>query len=586
MFRPLHHVVVILALACLPVRAWAQAGPDDLRPGQRIKIEGVVRIGGPFVVRDVALRDPDSKVKIEGAVKAVDAQERRLALLGFTVVTDSDTSIDRGSADRPARFEDVAIGQRVEVKGLWDGSVFRATRLRLKPGTETDDEIEAEIESVDLANSVLVVLSRKAVLPRGFDVDDERTAVSEGQSANRLRRDDDEQQPSPIQVGNWLTVGGRFDADYLEHHNLDLDDRADDRTERVQSGLQLQASASVSRNIELYTKARVQRGFSMLGSGSPFEVTDLSVDEAYVYFRRLGPLPFGLQVGRQRFRDGREWMFDDYLDGVRVHVDVASWKLEAAVTEGIFAGPIETQRRRDQRHFILSANRRLPKSTSVTVILLGRDDRVRREKPIWLGAAVTGRVTDDWRYWVQGAARRGQANGFRLGGWAADVGGTYQIKLVGSPSLTLGYAMASGDTSRADGLDTNFRQTGLEDNSSRFGGLKRIRYYGELFDPELSNMQIMTAGLGLRPADTVSIDLVLHRYQQHRERSRLASHGLEAELEGSSRDLGEEADLFITIRIFRGVDIGLVGGLFFPGRAFTDRRTPAFIWKPELRFYF
>lgn len=81
-------------------------------------------------------------------------------------------------------------------------------------------------------------------------------------------------------------------------------------------------------------------------------------------------------------------------------------------------------------------------------------------------------------------------------GWAVDAGVTWQTRLPGRPSLTLGYALGSGDGDPHDGRDRSFRQTGLQDNNDRFRGVDSFRYYGELFRPELSNLHILTASVG------------------------------------------------------------------------------------------
>jgi hypothetical protein len=65
------------------------------------------------------------------------------------------------------------------------------------------------------------------------------------------------------------------------------------------------------------------------------------------------------------------------------------------------------------------------------------------------------------------------------------------------PSLTLAYARGSGGEDSAT-RDANFRQTGLHENKARLAGVKRLRRYGELLQPDLSNLAITTLGSGIR----------------------------------------------------------------------------------------
>ena len=47
---------------------------------------------------------------------------------------------------------------------------------------------------------------------------------------------------------------------------------------------------------------------------------------------------------------------------------------------------------------------------------------------------------------------------------------------------------------------------GLQENEADFGGAASFKDYGEVLDPELSNLAIFTVGLGLRPSEKFSLD--------------------------------------------------------------------------------
>ena len=70
-------------------------------------------------------------------------------------------------------------------------------------------------------------------------------------------------------------------------------------------------------------------------------------------------------------------------------------------------------------------------------------------------------------------------------------------------------------------------------------------YYGELFDPELSNLLILTAGTGINMTEESSIDIVYHYYLQHKASDELRDAGIDAEPDGESKRLGSEIDLII-----------------------------------------
>ncbi len=349
----------------------------------------------------------------------------------------------------------------------------------------------------------------------------------------------------------------------------------------VLSRVQMLASSQITSTVEGYAKVTLTRN---MPSGGSAEI-DARLSEGYLMVHRVGGAPINLQIGRQRFRDSREWFFDEYLDALRVHVALPAVSLEAAVSRGVFSGDPKVRARRDQPQFIASAKTRAP-GAQVGVYVLARRDTTRNERPVWVGGTIDGRAGIAWSYWGDIVARRGASATSRLAGWAFDTGVKHRWSRRWSPTVTAGYAFGSGDRTRGDGLDTRFRQTDLEDNQAYFGGLRRVAAYGELFDPELSNLHVMTAGFGMRPTRGFSVDAIYHRFAQATASSSLPSGRLDGDLNGRSRALGDELNVVLTYRAARGVDLDLALGTFRPGPAFERITAPAFFWRPQIRFYF
>ena len=158
------------------------------------------------------------------------------------------------------------------------------------------------------------------------------------------------------------------------------------------------------------------------------------------------------------------------------------------------------------------------------------------------------------------------------------MGATYRFPwLPFSPSITVSYAFGSGDESPNDRHNNQFRQSGLHTNETRFGGLSKFKIYGEALDPELSNIEIFTAGVGFRPFSNVFVDVVWHRYRLDEFAQSLSNSALTAEmnqvdpLRPRSKDVGSGLDLVIGFRrLFGlrrlGLDVRM--GWFYPGQAF------------------
>ena len=204
-----------------------------------------------------------------------------------------------------------------------------------------------------------------------------------------------------------------------------------------------------------------------------------------------------------------------------------------------------------------------------------------------------GEAGEQLKYWADAAFVGGdpgvdndQPNADDLRGHGLDAGATYVLEGPLEPSFTLSYAFGSGDSDPDDGTDRNFRQTGLQDNNARFNGVTSFKYYGELLEPELSNLKIFTAGVGVRPSRKTSIDLLYHRYRQDVAFDELRDSNLDEDPNGDSRALGEEIDLIVGVRKWHDIDVEFIAGHFSPGDAFPRNADSALFFNFEARYRF
>jgi len=155
-----------------------------------------------------------------------------------------------------------------------------------------------------------------------------------------------------------------------------------------------------------------------------------------------------------------------------------------------------------------------------------------------------------------------------VNGWGLDTGLSWETRLPWRPTLTLSYAFGSGDRTPERGTDHSFHQTGLHDNKVRFGGVTRFHYYGEVLDPELSNLHIWTAALGFRFWRASSIDFLYHFYRQVYPAPFLRDTNLDADPTGKGQTIGQEWDLVLGLRGWEHLEIELLAGLFRAGSAY------------------
>jgi alginate production protein len=220
--------------------------------------------------------------------------------------------------------------------------------------------------------------------------------------------------------------------------------------------------------------------------------------------------------------------------------------------------------------YVLNASYRLFDETTVEGYVIVRNDQAAdRQRPVFLGLRSRGEPIQDLDYWLELAYAGGQDGPNRIRGWGVDLGATYEFQVPLKPALTLGFAFGSGDANPDDGTDRNFRQTGLQENEGDFGGATTLKYYGEVLDPELSNLAIFTGGIGIRPSEKFSLDLVYHYYLQNRASATIRNAGIDAEPSGRSRRLGSGVDLILGLQeIWDHLDARMVVGYFMPGAAF------------------
>jgi alginate production protein len=312
----------------------------------------------------------------------------------------------------------------------------------------------------------------------------------------------------------------------------------------------------------------------------PKRHNSLETDEANVHFKGILDT-FGFQVGRRNYEDDRHWLYDQSLDAALISAQRDKLMLQYSKSRARLVD-LDILRRdpRDRiNNDIFFLEYRGIEDHKLNAYTVYRDDRNNREgRPVLLGARSMGSfLMGDLSYWGDLATVRGSDETSQtLSGWAFDVGATYRFDYAPmNPNITLGYAYATGDKRADDNKNNEFRQTGLHSNETRYAGVSDFKIYGEAFDPELSNLKILSAGLGFRPTRDFSVDFVFHRYWLQTFAESLRNTAVVAEMNQNpnslSRELGDEFDIVLGMRNLFGVrrlGLDIRAGFFFPGPAF------------------
>lgn len=385
--------------------------------------------------------------------------------------------------------------------------------------------------------------------------------------------DIDRPPPARTEVTPYLYVGLSTNIGLLARDNLDLDDTNSDQLWRAIGNGQFAVAFRPTDWFEFFVNTQISHRIVQNKQD-----TQVGIQQMYVTFHEmLGG--FSARIGRQRVFDTREWFLDENLDSVGLYYRKGSFGVEALVGERRLVNLrfTNTERSDDVTNYVLQFHY-LPNMKHVlsAYVLARNSESNGGDNVVFTGLRAIGRFGESFNYWIDAAGVFGKGeelpSGMRptLGGFGFDVGTTYHINSPLNPTITLSYAFGAGDNDITDGKDSSFRQTGIQDNQWRFNGLAYFNYYGEVLDPELHNLKILTIGAGIRPFRRASVDIVFHNYQQQYSDSTLRNANVRIAPLGIDTDIGDEVDLILAHRSEIGIGVNFAGGYFIPGKAFDD----------------
>ena len=382
---------------------------------------------------------------------------------------------------------------------------------------------------------------------------------------------------------------GSLEVSYERQQNFDLDSSRADDVDLLPAELALEITFEPNQYFEAKFQPTLTRDFKLHeeGRGEDRE-TELLIEEAYVTLTDPDH-GLSLRVGRQSFEDHRQWLYDEELDAVRGFLRQSGLFLEFSIgRQSLFDEDLLNNVQEESvTNYILYGGYDLTEDVTVGAYEIVRQNNdVDGDNLVFFGLYSSGTIDDRLTYWIDAAHVRGHEDDSKLRGYGIDVLGSYRFDLPLSPHIILGYAFGSGDTDPEDGGDGTFRQTGLQDNEAKVGGLTPFAYYGEAFDPELSNMSIFTAGLGIRPSEGTSLNLIYHHYRQDKATDELRDSAFDAEPNGRSRRLGNEIDLVFGFGETEDVRVRGFLGYFMPGRAFGGGADNALFANLEVSYEF
>lgn len=310
----------------------------------------------------------------------------------------------------------------------------------------------------------------------------------------------------------------------------------------------------------------------------------VGLNEAWVEYAGLSSYPNeSLRLGRQRIRGDDAQFIDQDIDALRWIFDTTLLDAEFGVarqfssyrSDGIEVPPQQRDRsyvfgdvaydwmaeqRLGLRVMYADDNNHL-RPEGADFDPTQRDTRVRQA---WIGAFADSHAYD-WQLaqrgtqrlaywssatWLVGSRERAPDDGGivaphvdeNVQAWTAEAGG--RLRLLGPLQLGAAYSYSSGGNPGDTG--TQYEQSGIQSNYSRFTGTRALIYrYNEAYRPELGNLQAATAFLSAVAGD-YDASLVYNRFQRPHRAGPVRSDALRVAPVQDSHDLGQGIDLVLS----------------------------------------
>ena len=564
------------------VRAQQESSLDAIREGHWLEIRGQLQADGIFQARRVEIIHSQRYEEMIGSVTG--STGNTITLLGQEVeLTDKTTfdRLDRGQLDNT----------RVKVEGYHRGAQ-RFSAREVAPRGEGRDRLVGRADLVRKSHGDLLLstMSFTVRIPENLQVRHEDTLSAYAVSDSRTQpvapdsRNEDDLFGEGIRVSENLLLAGLIQARWSGEDEFDLNERDPEDRQDTEASIRARMIYRPSPRFIGVVELSHRRLWRDDDEDGRENRKNTVLGESFAYWMDPFEWNTDLQLGRIDFDEEREWLYDQNLDGARVFYFGRYFVTELSLTTTLSDGKIRDENTVNAMLYISNGSDK----RHLAVYLIHRDtDLDNHEKRTHLGLRAYGEWLAQNQSWLElsymsGKVTTGSAFSIDGAGWGLDIGNTWMAD--SGLNFTLAYALGQGDKPEST-TDNTFRQTGLQDNNSKFAGVTSFRYYGELMDPELANLQIITVGAGFRFKRKVSIDLVGHYYEQHQLSRRMIGSEIDKRPNGRDPELGWEVDFVFGWRTNKSWDLEVVAGWFEPGAAF-DEADSALLGQLQYRYRF
>lgn len=124
----------------------------------KVEMEGKVNANGVLVAHSIEIKSTGS-IRIEGDVEQIDVARQQLTVLGVTVVvrTGADLEDESSANAEPFTFGDIAVGDRVHIRAVLDGTTAVASELE-RDDSRSGARLRGQVTAVNALSSQIAIL--------------------------------------------------------------------------------------------------------------------------------------------------------------------------------------------------------------------------------------------------------------------------------------------------------------------------------------------------------------------------------------------------------------------------------------------
>lgn len=576
----MRRIAAIVLATCLAAPVASAQKADAIRVGHWIEVRGSLTGTDVFRAERVEVLVPEDEEVLIGTASRGGPGGSSFEVMGQPVDVSDKTEWSKLD---PKRVD----GVRMKVEGYWRGPLKFSARKVASRG-DGRERLAGRVDDVQRTprGLELHVMRFVVVVPPGLELDQETPLDECPLAPERVRntidlaaKGEDDLFGRGIRLADDLTLLGQLEVRYRDEDDFDFADSS--RTDYSASA-RARLEWTPSDRFDAVVEGRVDYRWRDDQDDGTSTRQNARFGETYAHVSGVLHPSLDLYVGRQDFDDYREWVYDENLDAVRFVYSRPGLRSETSVSTTLGDGNDRNEESVNLIQYLSNGDRH----RHLAGWAVYRDiDFEADEQLLYGGLRALGAWLPANDSWLELALVYGSRDDTTVTGWGYDVGTTWTPKRLSPFAFTVGYALGTGDSDPDGSTDSTFRQTGFQDNNAKFAGVTSFRYYGELLDPELANLGILTLGVGAMIAEKTSIDVVYHAYVQDQLIDRLYDADLDRRPTGLDGDLGWELDVILGIRRWRNWDIELVGAMFRPGDAFSEE-SDAFLARAQVRYRF